>query len=151
MDPLLTVSGSEHLDLKLDDVYVDLELNDQRENGKDAKPIQGAELVSKLINGEGVLLSGDSQSGKTSLSKNLCAQLFSRCHFPVYMSGKEAYQGDAAKMVDRIIRNQYTDSECIDSNRIVLILDDFHKCRHFEKFLSGLPKCRAVLLVFDDV
>lgn len=151
MDPLLTVSGSEHLNLKLDDVYVDLELNDQRENGNDSKPIQGAELVSKLINGEGVLLSGDSQSGKTSLSKNVCTQLFSKCHYPVYMSGKEAYQGDATKMVDRIIRNQYTDPECIDPKRIVLILDDFHKCRHFEKFLAGLPKCRSILLVFDDV
>ena len=42
------VSGSEHLDLKLDDVYIDLELNDQRENGKDAKPIQGAVRSQEL-------------------------------------------------------------------------------------------------------
>ncbi len=151
MDPLLTVSGSEHLDLRLEDVYVDLELNDQWDNGKESTPIQGTELVPKLINGERLLISGDSQSGKTSLCKNLCFQLLAKCHFPVYMSGKEAYQGDAAKMIDRIVRGQYTDSECIDRRRVILILDDFHKCKHFEKFLAGIPKCCSVLLVLDDV
>ena len=151
MDPLLSVSGSEHLDLKLEDVYIDLELNDQRDNDKDAQPIQGAELVSKLINGERLLLSGDSQSGKTSLCKNMCFQLFEQCHFPVYVSGKEAYQGDVATMVDRIIRTQYTDYSCIDIRRIILILDDFHKCKHFAKFLAKLPKYCSVLLVLDDV
>ena len=151
MDPLLTVSGSEHMDLRLEDVYVDLELNDQWDNGKESKPIQGAELVSMLINGERLLISGDSQSGKTSLCKNLCSQLFAKCHFPVYISGKEAYQGDAAKMVDRIGRSQYADYECIDRRRVILILDDFHKCKHFEKFLAGIPKCCSVLLAFDDV
>ena len=76
MDPLLTVSGSEHMDLRLEDVYVDLELNDQWDSGKESKPIHGIELVSKLINGERLLISGDSQSGKTSLCKNLCSLLF---------------------------------------------------------------------------
>lgn len=151
MDPLLAVSGSEHLDLKLEDVYVDLELNDQRDNDKDAQPIQGAELVSKLINGERLLLSGDSQSGKTSLCKNICFQLFEQCHFPVYVSGKEAYQGDATTLVDRITRTQYTDYGCIDRRRVILIFDDFHKCKHFAKFLTKLPKCCSVLLVLDDV
>ena len=151
IDPLLMVSGSEHLDLKLDDIYVDLELNDQQENNKDAKPIQGTELVLRLINGEKLLISGDSQSGKTSLCKNLCLQLFAKCYIPIYLSGKEAYQGNINKVIDRIIQYQYNDPTCIDAMRIILIFDDFHKCRHFEKFLTDIPRCCSVLLVFDDI
>lgn len=151
LDPLLTVSGAEHLDLKLDDIYVDLELNDQHDNGNDAKPIQGRELVEKLISGEQLLVSGDSQSGKTSLCKNLCIQLFSKCHFPVYLTGKFDYQGNPSRLIDRAVQSQYTDADCIDRKRIILIFDDFHQCRHFEKFLTELPRCCSVLLIFDDI
>lgn len=151
LDPLLNVSSSDHVNLRLEDIFVDLELSNQDANEKEIKTVQGADLLGKLIDGQKILLSGDSQSGKTSLCKKLCIDLFGKCYFPVYFSGKDCYEGDAEKKLRRLIGEQYSDPDCIPDDRVIYILDNFYRCRKPDCFLASISKCRSVILVVNDV
>lgn len=151
VDPLLSISGSEHLNLKLEDIYVDPELNGRHEEGKITETIFGCALVDKLADGCKLIVSGVSQSGKTSLCRAICLELFRRHYLPIYVDSQDGYNGSLSNQIARIQAGEYSDPECVRNERRVLILDDFYKCRKMDQYLSSLPKCCSVLIVLDDV
>lgn len=151
IDPLLSISGSEHLNLRLEDIYVDPELNGRHEEGKVTETILGSALVDKLADGCKLIVSGVSQSGKTSLCRAICLELFRRHYLPIYVDSQDGYNGNLSKQIDKIEAGEYSDPECVRNERRILILDDFYKCRKMEQYLASLPKCCSVLVVLDDV
>ena len=92
MDPLLSVCGVEHLSLHLDDVYIDPELEDLTSSDAQQNIILGSDIVSKLKNGEHVIVVGEDQSGKTAICKKIFMELFARHYFPVFLTAENKYQ-----------------------------------------------------------
>lgn len=151
IDPLLALSGAEHLNLKLEDIYVDPELRARHEEGRVTETIVGATLIEKLVSGQRIIVSGESQSGKTSFCRKLCLDLFKKHYLPIYVDSMDGYNGSLNRQITRLATTQYSDPECVPESRRVIILDDFYKCRKPAAYLADLPKCCSVLIILDDV
>ena len=151
INPLLAVSGTESLNFCLDDIYVDPEARDLQSVDDDDVIVAVSSLQEKLLKKEKLIVAGEVQSGKSSISRKFCLDLFAKNYFPVLLTGDEMYRGIPERIVERAIHQQYSDPTCITFDRVVLFLDDFNKCRDPEKFLRELPECRSVCLFVDTV
>lgn len=122
--------------LQLDDLYV-FPLLDQfslMEQEEKNSTISTDEVFSNIIsdNTLNVIFSGEENSGKTSLCKQLYKKLLSNKEtLPVYIRGrdiKKVSDKDIENLINKECRNQYK-NDCISSGfRKVIIVDDFNNC-----------------------
>ncbi len=137
----------------LDDIFIYPELevfNDLSEY----EDTHNSEMIIKNIPElKRVLIIGENQSGKTTLCKRMISQLLKLNYVPIYVSEKENYHGKIEKIILKSFNSQYENIQFsdINSNRIVIILDNFHIANNKEKHLSGLADYQNIIAVVDDI
>ena len=140
--------------LLLDDIFVYPDLN-KIENDIDTKRISSKKLVEEYKEGDRWVIIGEDQSGKTSLLKKYIQVLRDKGFYPVYIKDPmELLLGNISTRINKVFKEQY-DCELeineLPSNRIIAIVDDFHKCKNKKKVLRQILQVRGCIIVVDDV
>ena len=151
---LLTKAHSEKAHLTLDDIYVDQELNILGDTQQEKKTTVEQAII-KFDVGSKYSLVGDDQSGKSSILKRFFSSLKTRFFIPIYVKDtEELLQGQLKSRLEQLFKIQYkTDKKLSDFNndRIVPLVDDFHKAKNKEKVLQELQKYKSCVLIVDDI
>ena len=151
---ILTKAHSEKNILTLDDVYVYQELTSLDKRGHECKTTLLKEL-GNFIAGSKYTFCGDDQSGKTSLLKKSFKVLKDKCFIPIYVRDPQVLlQGNLRHRVEMNFKEQYGEALDIndyDTNRVVVLIDDFHKAKNKEKILEEVQDYNSCILVVDDI
>lgn len=82
-----------------------------------------------------IILYGDDNSGKTSICKMFFSEYFSKGKYPLLIDGKKINANsikNSEKLISNIFEEQYNGSYDLfiqeDMEKIILLIDDFHKC-----------------------
>jgi len=137
----------------LDDIFVHPDLDKYDDTKEYERKINTKELLDNIVNYPYIVISGESQSGKTTLCKVIFKELRKRNLVPVYISDKANLRGQ--NIEDRIKRSFNEQYEGVDmgeiQERIVPIIDDFHLAKNKEKHLNYLIKYNRCILIVDDI
>lgn len=138
----------------LDDIFVHLELDKYDELKEYKGKISTKELLDNIIDYSKIVISGEDQSGKTTICKVLFNELRKRNLVPVYICAKrDRLEGKLENKIAKAFQKQYeevTISE-ISQERIIPIIDDFHYARKKEKHLSDLASYPHCIIIIDDI
>lgn len=152
---LLTKAHSAKAHLTLDDIYVDQELNILGDDTQQEKKTSVEKAINKFDVGSKYSLVGDDQSGKSSILKRFFTALKNRFFIPIYVKDtEELLQGQLKSRLEQLFKIQYkTDKNLSDfsSDRIVPLVDDFHKAKNKEKVLQELQRYKSCVLIVDDI
>ena len=151
---LLTKAHGNKEELKMTDIFVspELELLD-RDNDK-RKKLRFEKLLQEFSGGSKILIVGEDQSGKTTLAKALTNGLRVKNFIPVYVKDEaDLLQGDLERRVHELFKFQYgiQDTSIYDSERIVPIVDDFHKAHKKDNALERLNVFKQIVLIVDAI
>ena len=146
-----SISGALAPDLKLLDLFVYPSLRVHMAKAGERRFVSAETLAEMVVEETCVQLIGAEQSGKTSLCKKLCIDLMDRAYFPVLLSGADRHAGKLENRIDRRLKASYNNGQYVDRDRIVLILDDFHKARKPSVILEELEAYKRIIIVVDDL
>lgn len=140
--------------LLLDDIFVYPDLN-KIENDIDTKRISSKRLIDEYEEGDRWVIIGEDQSGKTSLLKKYIQVLRGKGFYPIYIKDPmELLLGNISTRINKVFNEQY-DCELeisqLPNNRIIAIIDDFHKCKNKKKVLGQILQIRGCIIVVDDI
>lgn len=141
--------------LLLDDIFIgpNMSFYDKAKNIK--KEIKFNELIDEFLTSNKIVISGKNQSGKSTLCKKIISDLYDLKLIPIYLSEEnDLYLGNVGIKIQKAYELQYLESaslESLDKDRIVIIIDDFHKAKHKEKFLDSLKDYKHQIIVIDDI
>lgn len=151
---ILSKAHSEKNRITLDDIYVGQELTCIDQNNNESRTTV-EKIVSSFAQGAKYNISGDDQSGKTSILKKAFIALRNKNFIPIYLKGTpELSQGKFSnKVMDAFIKEYATCTtfEELDAKRVVLLIDDFHKIGKKEKILQDLQVYKSCILTVDDI
>lgn len=151
---LLTKAHGNKNELKMSDIYVHPDVEKKNNIGSDIR-MSFEKLVSDFSSGDRIALVGEDQSGKTTLAKMFVLMLKEKGFIPVYVKDEqELLQGDLASRVNKLFKEQYdTEYEIADyeQNRIVPIVDDFHKAKNKESALEKLSIFKQLVIIVDTI
>ena len=151
---LLSKAHSHKTIVHLDDIYVYPELAKYDDLRDYEKTIKAEQLIADYGSDLKLVIAGEDQSGKTSLCKQLYAELRKRNFVPVYVSDKT---GKLHGIMHNHIRNafykQYANAqyENIHPSRIIPIVDDFHYAIKKEEHINALSAFKKHILIVDDI
>lgn len=111
------------------------------------------ELKQKLLKKKKVLISGENQSGKTTLSKMIIKELHSIGYFPIYISDNNQYEGLITNKIRNAFKEQYNNItyEEINNEILIPIVDNFHFAKKKEKIVDDLKAFDLQILIVDDI
>lgn len=139
-------------ELLLDDIYVFPELLCFNEEKGSEKVVSAETLTDIISKKEKIIIKGDDQSGKTSLAKRLCSELKTKRYTPIYLTATDnGLLGNVETMLNKAFDYQYNSNlyDDIDINRIIPIIDDFHKVKNKGKLVNSLSKFKYCVLIVD--
>ena len=140
--------------LYLDDIFVFPDLGKIEQDGEITR-INSERLINQFKKEDRLVISGQDQSGKTALLKRFIKILIEKNFIPIYLKDpQETFQGNIDNKIVNLFKEQY-ESECefeeIDKNKIVIIIDDFHKIKHKNKIISKILKYKNIIFSIDDI
>ena len=162
MDPGVTLNHSKQSSLTLPDVFVYPDLAEARtKDNRFGQRLSGDRIFELLESSPHMLITGDTESGKTSLAKMLFLDFLKRGVVPVLFDGTERPpRGDKVYgKIERLIAEQYSPSAIedytqTDREQKAIIIDDFHKLpisdARKDEFLTTLAGSTKYLVVFCD-
>lgn len=141
----------------LEDIFVfpdliSFESKNMDENKKEI--INSKLLLENILDYSKILISGDNQSGKTSLAKMIFKTLKSKNFVPVYINNyKDNYKQDFEKILKKSLNWQYTDINIkeINRKRIIPIIDDFHLIINKERIIKELSNYSKSIIFVDEL
>lgn len=152
---LLKKAHPEKNELTLDDIYVNQELSYIDYTGSTGKKENVENLINTFEQGSKYIISGDDQSGKTSILKKTFVSLKKRFYIPIYIADPQKFLlGRLVNRVEDQFHKQYnsiTKLEEYDPKRIVILIDDFHNAKNKEKLLEELQQYQSCILMVDDI
>ena len=151
---MLTNAHSEKERVLLDDIFIYPALDKYNELRDYEEKTSSEKLFEDPLVHARFVISGEDQSGKTTLCKMLFRELRKRNYVPVYISGEEnLFRGKIENRIASSFREQYEGIERgeIDMERIVPIIDNFHLARDKEKHIRALSKYPYCIITVDDI
>lgn len=138
---ILTKAHSQKEVVLLDDIFVYPELEAYNDLKEFQSKMSAEELLNNLLDHQKIAITGEDQSGKTTLCKMIIKDLRKKNFIPVYVFDKEhEFSGKIENRILRSFKEQYEAADMnleeIDSERIVPILDDFHLAKRKEKHIK---------------
>jgi len=115
----------------LSHIYVEPDLrstDDQIEENFRTRP-----ALSLARNPAHYLVFGEEQQGKTSLLKRLYHECYAAGFSPIYIDGETVTTSDIDKVLVKASKHQYGERINIESDKIVILIDDISKFRLNEK------------------
>lgn len=147
---------SEKKTVFIDDIFVYPELSKYDSCREYERKISSKELIGKFNEYKKIVISGENQSGKTTLCKKIFLDLYDSQYIPVYISSesmKHAYHGKIENKIKDALKYQYQGDVVIDycKKNIVIIIDDFHLADHLrrERHIHALSEYRQIIIVDD--
>lgn len=138
----------------LDDIFVYPEV-DCYDVVRGENRIHSAELLlDKFEDKSKLVIVGEDQSGKTSLAKIYYKGLLAKKYVPVLIYDyNETLLGDINNRIKNSFEEQYEGAFFldIDTNRIVPIIDNFHKAKNKSKHIQALAEYKSTILIVDDI
>lgn len=151
---LLTKAHPQKEFVTLEDIFVYPDMDKFDDIREFDKKESSEKLIRDFVKYSKVLISGENQSGKTTLCKKIFVELKDQNFVPVYINDhKNLYKGKIKNIIENSYYEQYFDlpiSE-IDKRRIVPILDDFHFATEKEKHLRDLNEYEHQIIIVDDI
>lgn len=100
-----------------------------------------------------VIISGENQSGKTTLCKVLFKIYRDLNFIPIYLEDDNKYFGNPHYKLEKAFLEQYEEDNfsLIDSKRIVPIVDNFHYAKYQEKYIERYAEFSKQVLIVDDI
>ncbi|EHQ35547.1 toll/interleukin-1 receptor domain-containing protein [Methanoplanus limicola] len=156
---MLTKAHRNKEEVYLNDIYIHTELEEFDRLKDYCDTINSKDILDVLLKEEKITISGEGQSGKTTLCKKIYCELRKLNYVPVYISFKsstflgEKLTGKTSNIIFKLLKKQYINIELekINQNRIVPIIDDFHYTNNKEKHLKEFLKYRLCTIVIDDI
>jgi hypothetical protein len=154
---LFTKAHSKKETVSLNDIYINTELRkfDSSKNSKRvAETINSDELLDNLLSEKKIIISGEDQSGKTTLCKRLFCELRTLNFIPVYVAeDKISRPGKIDNLIEKSLHEQYEnfDENELNREKIVPIIDNFHHAKDKEKHIRDLLKFSLCLVVVDEI
>lgn len=151
---MLTKAHSQKESVLLDDIFIYPELDKYNELRAYEEKTNSERLIEDLCVNPRFVISGEDQSGKTTLAKMLFGELRRRNFVPVYISAEEnLLRGNIENRLLSSFRKQYegADAKEIDKDRIVPIVDNFHLGRDKERHIRALSKYPYCIITVDDI
>ena len=152
---LFTKAHENKEELLIQDIFVAPDLNYYNEEKDKNEKVKFVDLVDNFSTGWKVIIAGEDQSGKTTLAKVFIQKLRERNFIPVYVKDEQdLLQGDLQYRVSRLFAAQYDTKEelsVFDFNRIVPIVDDFHRAHKKEQALERLSVFKQIILFVDTI
>ena len=145
--------------LTLEDIFVYPRLSYIEEGtsvqNKDIKleTLKSSKIIEKIEGKKYILISGDNQSGKSTLSKKLTFDALNRGLIPILINKTENLKNNLERSFKFIIKKQYIDLEYDNENidKYLIIVDDFHLLNNKDNILKQLLKYKYVILLTDDI
>lgn len=141
--------------IDLNDIFIYPDLKKYDYNYENGRIISSEYLINNIIKYPKFILSGESQSGKTTLSKILFKTLKSLNFVPVYINdSKNFYKKNIERIIKKELKKQYNeiDYEKLDKKRdIIPIIDDFHFAINANRTIKDLTKYKKVIYITDDI
>ena len=145
--------------LTLEDIFVYPRLSYIEEGtsiqNKDIKleTLKSSKIIEKIEEKKYILISGDNQSGKSTLSKKLTFDALNRGLIPILINKTENLKNNLERSFKFIIKKQYIDLEYDNENidKYLIIVDDFHLLNNKDNILKRLLKYKYVILLTDDI
>jgi GTPase SAR1 family protein len=151
---MLTKAHSEKEEVLLDDIFIYPELDKYNELRDYEEKISSERLFEDPLAHARFVISGEDQSGKTTLCKMLFRELRKRNYVPVYISGGEhLFRGKIENRILSSYSEQYegVDIDEIDKDRIIPIIDNFHLAQDKEAHIRVLSKYPYFIITVDDI
>ena len=112
-------------------------------------------IIGDLIENQKIHIVGEDQSGKTTLCKKLFKKIKDLNLLPIFLHDEEnRFKGPKEALIQKRFKEQYkkiSKLNDIDRERIVLIVDDFHKAKKKDKLLQYLSNFKYQILVTNDI
>ncbi len=137
----------------LDDIFIYPELDEYDNLREFKRRISSWELIDNFQDYQKVVITGEKQSGKTTLCKIIYKELKKRNFVPVYVSDKDKISGKIGNKILQAFEDQYKGLPFnkIDRERIVPIIDDFYLAKCKETYIKELSKYSFCILIVDDI
>lgn len=157
---LLSYAHPNKTNVLLDDIFVYPELSKNNfEQGGNEEKIDSHNLIDNFENYHRITISGESQSGKTTLCKKMFIELHKKGLFPIYLSYSEKSQRvNIENKLKKAFGVQYDDPsffeyiQKFDPSLIIPIIDDFHyNDTKKEKDIIALDKYKNQIIIVDDI
>ena len=165
-DPGTAFTHPRRAKLRLSDLYIYPDLTrrsvDPVVNKKDRR-VDGRDLAEFIASKQTVVLTGPSDSGKTSLAKRLYVDLRQRCgSVPILVLGRQLHKlkkDTFLKLFVQAFGEQYAPSQAdrykqLDAARRVIIVDDFEQARLSPKaraaFVAAARRFAGTVVIFAD-
>jgi adenylate kinase family enzyme len=141
----------------LEDIFVYPQLRKYDSYREYEKKVSSEFIIYNIDKYKKVIISGESQSGKTTLCKKIYFELHSLNYIPVYISSdswSHAFHGKIVNKIEQALTVQYGNEISIETNRkrIVVILDNFYLADSLrrERQIQALSDYRQIIIV-DDI
>ena len=149
---ILTKSHKNKEILNLQDIFVypKLKVYDGEEV---SHKYDSEKLKYEILNYGKVIISGENQSGKTTLCKVLFTIYRDLNFIPIYLEDDNKYLGNPHNKLEKAFLEQYEADNLglIDSKRIVPIVDNFHYAKYQEKYIERYEEFSKQVLIVDDI
>lgn len=142
--------NKEILNLKDIFVYPKLKIYDEEEV---SHKYDSEKLKNEILKFGKVIISGENQSGKTTLCKVLFTIYRDLNFIPIYLEDDNKYFGNPHYKLEKAFLEQYESDNfsLIDSKRIVPIVDNFHYAKYQEKYIERYDEFSKQVLIVDDI
>jgi hypothetical protein len=127
----------------LDDVFISPFLRTVDEKTEKTKLINFNKVLNNKNDNFRAILIGDETSGKTTLLKKIFKSYHDKGFIPIFLNGNNIEKTGIDYIFNNLIKDnfekQYNKSafktyDSLDKTKLVIIIDDFHKCKLKEKF-----------------
>lgn len=138
--------------LFLEDIFVYPFLNKIKKDSERSL-VQAKNLIKDFQPLDKVVIIGEDQSGKTSLLKRFFLDLRKQNFIPLYLDGGTDLQGNFQNKLEKVFSDQYQSDlilENIPKERIVILIDNFHKIKRPSKYADQFASY-GFILVIDDI
>jgi energy-coupling factor transporter ATP-binding protein EcfA2 len=155
---LFSQAHSSKTEIFVSDIFVEplLIKYDTTKNGNE-KIDNINKLVRELIDNKQIIITGDGQSGKTTICKMLFNILKEKNLIPLFIIDNEnQYNGLITNKIKKAFQEQYCNEKNVKFENIpkkffALILDNFHFAKNGKKIIEDMSEYTYKVLIADDI
>lgn len=140
--------------ITLSDVFIFPDLKKYDDLGEYEKIESSKKVIDEFVSYSKILIAGESQSGRTSLCKQMFLRLRELGYFPVYLEDKSKY---FAGLVNNRIRDAFSEQyegitfDEVACEKVIPIVDNFQFAKQKNKILKDLSIYRHQAIIVDDI
>jgi hypothetical protein len=151
---MLSKAHSQKEKVILNDIFVHQDFSKYNELKEYETTISAKSLIDNILDYPMIAITGDEQSGKTTLCKKIFTELRRKNFVPIYIPNDRIHH--TGKLKNRLLQSskkQYIKINIneINKDRLVPILDDLHLLKNKEEYINELSAYSHCIVIVDDI